>query len=75
MPVTVREGSADGAAMAHLGIAHVGRRVRQQWRVLLEQRIDFEVAVTRQRPDAEVVAVFFDVAEIGETADVDDHRG
>ena len=65
---------ADGAAVADLGVADVGRGVGQDRRVALEHVADLDVAVAGERADGDVVALVPDVVELVEPADVDEHR-
>ena len=72
--VAVGDRSADGAPVAHLGIADLPGDVGQQRHVTLQHLADLEVPVAGQGADDHPVAVLADVGQIGQPADVDQHR-
>ena len=73
--VGVGDRPADRAAVAHLRITDVARRMSEQGNVLGEHFRDLDVAVPREGADGDVIAILADVREVGEPADVDEHAG
>ena len=69
------DGAADGAAVAHLRVAHVRGGVREERDVLGEKRIRLHLAVTGERTDGDVVTGVAHVGEVLDAGDVDEHRG
>ena len=72
--IAVGERAADRAAVAHLRVADLACRRRDDRAVLLEQRIGVHCRVPRERADRELCAGVAYVGEIGEPTDVDELR-
>ena len=72
--VAVGDRAADRAAVTHLRVADLGRRGREQRRLLAHERVGREVVVARERADRERVAVVADVAQLREPPHVDEQR-
>ncbi len=71
--VAVGDRSADGAAVAHLRVAHLAGGVSQERRLRGEQRAHLEVAVPGEAADGHVVTAVPDVGQLLQPADVDEH--
>ena len=67
------QGAADGAAMAHLGVADLAGSVGQQRDLPGEQIAGVDGVVPGERADGDLVAVLADEGEVGEAGDVDEH--
>ena len=72
--IAVRQRSADRAAGAHLRVADEPCGVREQGHVLAQHRRALDVAVAGERADGDVVTGVADVGQVGDAADVDEHR-
>jgi len=67
--------AADRPAVAHLGIANLAGRVRDDRALAREEIARREVVVARERADRDPVPGVADVAELAEAADVDEEAG
>ncbi len=72
--VAVGDRATDGAPVAHLRVADLAGHVGQQRHVMLQHLADLEVAVAGQGADGHPIAVLPDVGQVGQPADVDQHR-
>ena len=70
----MRERAAERAAVAHLRVADLARRVREERRVLAQHVAVLDVVVTGEPTDRDVVARVAHVRQLGDAADVDEHR-
>ena len=70
--VAVRDGAADGAAVANLRVADLPRGVGDDGALLAQERARRDVVVAGQRADRDPIAVVLDVREVGEPSDVDE---
>ena len=66
--------ATERAAVTHLGIANLVGGEGQQGNLLLQQRRRFEVVVARQGADGDLVTTLLDIRQVGNPADVDEHR-
>ena len=66
--------AADRAAVTDLRIADMAGGMGQQRRVLVQQIGGLDVAVAGEGADRDVVAAVTDVRQVGDAADVDQHR-
>src|SRR5918999_2630359 len=69
----MRDGPADGAAVAHLRVAYLSGCVGDDLTPGLEDVVAVDVRVPRERADRDPIAVFADVTEVGQPPDVDEH--
>jgi hypothetical protein len=60
--------------MANLRIADMAGCVCKQWRICGQHRADFEIAVTRECSNGDVIAGIVDVAKVIEAANIDKDR-
>ena len=72
--VAVCKGAPESPTVAHLRVPDLMRGIGQQRNVLFEQRGRLEVMVPRERSDHDIVIPLLDVREVGDSADVDEHR-
>ena len=72
--ITVRDGSADGAAVAHLVVAHLGRDRAHYTAFAGEHVVGLHIAVASEGTDGNVIAGVSDVRQVVEPADVHHHR-
>ena len=72
--VAVRERAAERAAVTHLRVADLARRVRDDRAVLGEQAVGGDGGVTGERADRDVRAAVADVVEVGHATYIDEFR-
>src|ERR1700682_2919987 len=73
--VPVRDHATDRAHVADLVVTHLARDLREDRQLLLDQSRVLDRDVTRQRADAELRAVLFDVVELLDPVDIDERFG
>ena len=69
--VRVRNDPAHGAHVADLVVPHLTRHLGEQWQLVLHHFRVLDGHVPRQRADAELLPVLFDVVQVLDAVDVD----
>ena len=68
------ERAADRSTVTNLRVANMSGSMRKERRICGEQRADFEIAMTSECADRDVIARIVDVTKVIEAADIDEHR-